>query len=202
MLRQKKVTKEKATPGLPVLRTSLCSSAKRAAAELALRAQTVLADFPRLACGARRRSRGPKSSQRLLHSQGFNPPQPFSLREKGWDEGGLAVAFEAHVRPPRNADRKGEVREHCLSPRRGRVAQRPFRSSTAGKPEGPAHRGRLFLGYFLLARQKKVTSCRATPGRISSLREKSKLDIHPFRQAQGRLRQPLCERQAFTPYAE
>jgi hypothetical protein len=24
--------------------------------------------------------------------------------------------------------------------------------------------GRLFLGYFLLAKQKKVTSCRATPG--------------------------------------
>ncbi len=26
-----------------------------------------------------------------------------------------------------------------------------------------AHRGRLFLGYFLLAKQMKVTSCRATP---------------------------------------
>ena len=47
----------------------------------------------------------------------------------------------APVRPPRNGDQKGEVREHCLSPRRGRVAQRPFWSSTAGKSEGPAHRG-------------------------------------------------------------
>src|ERR1700722_14245741 len=71
-----------------------------------------------------------------------------------------------HVRPPRNGDRKGEVREHCLSPRRGRVAQRPFRSSTAGKPEGPAHLGRLFFGYFLLAKQKKVTCCRAAPGEV------------------------------------
>jgi len=33
-----------------------------------------------------------------------------------------------------------------------------------GNPAGAANRGRLFFGYFLLARQKKVTSCRATPG--------------------------------------
>ena len=26
-----------------------------------------------------------------------------------------------------------------------------------------AHRGRLFFGYFLLAKQKKVACCRATP---------------------------------------
>src|SRR5579863_4872956 len=77
----------------------------------------------------------------------------------------MAEAF-APVRPPRNGDRKGEVREHCLSPRRGRVAQRPFRSSTAGKCEAPAHLGRLFFGYFLLAKQKKVTCCRATPGEV------------------------------------
>ena len=32
------------------------------------------------------------------------------------------------------------------------------------EPEGRRTWGRLFLGYFLLAKQKKVTSCRATPG--------------------------------------
>src|SRR5580698_552996 len=73
-----------------------------------------------------------------------------------------------HVRPPRNGDHAGEVGEDCLSPRRGRVPQPPAWSSTAGKPEGPAHLGRLFLGYFLLARQKKVTSRRATPGEFDS----------------------------------
>ncbi len=39
----------------------------------------------------------------------------------------------------------------------------PDRPSNAGNPEGAANRGRRFLGYFLLAKQKKVTSCRATP---------------------------------------
>jgi len=35
--------------------------------------------------------------------------------------------------------------------------------SPVRRPAGAANR-RLFLGYFLLATQKKVTSCRATPG--------------------------------------
>src|ERR1700689_4480162 len=91
----------------------------------------------------------------------------------------LAVGFGTHVRPPRNADRKGGVREHCLSPRRGRVAQRPFRSSTAGQPEGPAHLGRLLFGYFLLARQEKVTCSRAAPGdfELTSIEKGSALSI-------------------------
>jgi hypothetical protein len=82
--------------------------------------------------------------------------------------------FGPHARSPRNGDRKGEVREHCLSPRRGRVAQRPFRSSTAGKPEGPAHLGRLFFGYFLLAKQKKVAGRRAVPANFVTLRHRRK----------------------------
>jgi len=45
-----------------------------------------------------------------------------------------------------------------------RVAQPPDQSSNAENPEGMADRGRLFFGYFILAKQKKVTSCRATPG--------------------------------------
>jgi hypothetical protein len=35
--------------------------------------------------------------------------------------------------------------------------------SNGGNPEGAGRWGRLFFGYFLLAKQKKVTSCRATP---------------------------------------
>jgi len=33
-----------------------------------------------------------------------------------------------------------------------------------GNPEGAANWGRFFFGYFILAKQKKVISCRSTPG--------------------------------------
>jgi len=49
-----------------------------------------------------------------------------------------------------------------------RVPQPPDQSSNAGNPEGMTDWGRLFFGYFLLAKQKKVTSCRAAPGEVDS----------------------------------
>jgi hypothetical protein len=54
----KQSNQKKATPSPPPLRGSLRCSSNRAAAELALCAQTVLADFPRLACATRRWKRG------------------------------------------------------------------------------------------------------------------------------------------------
>jgi hypothetical protein len=51
-----------------------------------------------------------------------------------------------------------------------RVPQPPELSSNAGNPEGMADLGRLFFGYFILAKQKKVTSRRATPGELSAVR--------------------------------
>ena len=48
----------------------------------------------------------------------------------------------------------------------------PPESSSAGCPQrsvGTQTAGRLFFGYFLLAKQKKVTSRRATPGQQSSI---------------------------------
>ena len=47
-----------------------------------------------------------------------------------------------------------------------RVPQPPDQSSNAGHREAAANRGRLFFVYFILAKQKKVTSCRATPGEV------------------------------------
>jgi hypothetical protein len=44
-----------------------------------------------------------------------------------------------------------------------RVPQPPDQSSNTVHREAAANRGRLFFGYFILAKQKKVTSCRATP---------------------------------------
>ena len=65
----KKSNQKKATPGSPVLRTSLRCSPCRAAAQLALancaRAQTVLADFSRPSCAARRLSGGEPQSSRF-----------------------------------------------------------------------------------------------------------------------------------------
>src|SRR3989338_11636687 len=48
-----------------------------------------------------------------------------------------------------------------------RVAQPPGAMSSAGESVGPANRGGIFFGYFLLAAQKKVTSRRAAPGEFS-----------------------------------
>src|SRR4030067_3443766 len=47
-----------------------------------------------------------------------------------------------------------------------RVAQPPDQSSSAGPPAGAVNRGRLFFGYFILAKQKKVACCRATPAKL------------------------------------
>jgi hypothetical protein len=44
--------------------------------------------------------------------------------------------------------------------------RKPDQSSNAGYPAGAANRGRLFFGYFILAKQKKVTSCRSTTGGV------------------------------------
>jgi hypothetical protein len=40
----------------------------------------------------------------------------------------------------------------------------PATLSSAGQPKGPTNPGRLFFGFFLLAKQKKETCRRATPG--------------------------------------
>ncbi len=74
--------------------------------------------------------------------------------------------------PVRAAEQRRAVggSRRALSEPEGRVAQPPDRSSSAGQLSGsfiagqPANPGRLFFGYFLLAKQKKVTCRRATPG--------------------------------------
>jgi len=70
--------------------------------------------------------------------------------------------------PPSSAYQTGVVRRICSStwPRSGscEFMRRPVWLSNAGYRAAAANRGRLFLGYFLLATQKKVTSGRATPG--------------------------------------
>ncbi len=62
---------------------------------------------------------------------------------------------------------KSGIREaRCLSRRRVCADPRFCRSAQVARSEaqGPRQPGRLFFGDFLLAKQKKVTGCRATPG--------------------------------------
>jgi hypothetical protein len=43
---------------------------------------------------------------------------------------------------------------------------RPAVRATQGTPEGGGEEGRLLFGYFLLAKQEKVTGRRATPAKL------------------------------------
>ncbi|ADE11501.1 hypothetical protein Slit_1264 [Sideroxydans lithotrophicus ES-1] len=70
--------------------------------------------------------------------------------------------------PPSSAERPGVVRRICSStwPRSGscEFMRRPGRSSNAGNPQSGRRTGvAFFLVTFSLAKQEKVTSCRATP---------------------------------------
>jgi len=59
-----------------------------------------------------------------------------------------------------------------LSEPKASSSETPAGPSTAGCPgaqrRGRRQQGRLFFAYFLLARQKKVSSCRATPGLLAN----------------------------------
>ena len=86
--------------------------------------------------------------------------------------GGLEFCFSSPVRRLDQTQGSGGLGEHCSSSAvgrgvcgpLGRVAQPRLLAADRGNREAAANRGRLFLGYFLLATQKKVTSCRAAPG--------------------------------------
>jgi len=82
----------------------------------------------------------------------------------------------------------GEVGEDCPkratestnnSPRppARKFRSRPIASGNFGHPEGALHSGAFFFGYFLLGKQKKVTSRRATPGIGVGTAEKSALRL-------------------------
>ena len=81
------------------------------------------------------------------------------------------LLFSSHVHRLGRAQASGGLGEHCSSPAvgrgvcapPGRVAQPRLLVADRGNPAGAVNLGRLFLGYLLLAKQKKVTSCRAAP---------------------------------------
>jgi hypothetical protein len=83
-------------------------------------------------------------------------------------------AFHSPVRRLDQPQAGGDLGEHCSSPAvgrgvcapPGRVAQPRLLATVRGYPAGAVNRGRLLFGYFFLATQEKVTSCRATPGGV------------------------------------
>ena len=98
------------------------------------------------------------------------------------------AAFDlAFISPVRRIDQlqgSGGLGEHCSSSAvghvlcapPGRVAQPRLLVTDRWNPAGAANRGRLFFGYFPLAKQKKVTSCRATPDGFDLRNGKQQLD--------------------------
>ena len=101
----------------------------------------------------------------------LNPRSPV-----GWARSAHAVvlnfAFPSPVRRLDQPQVSGGLGEHCSSSAvgrgvcapLGRVAQPRLLAADRGNPAGAANRGRLLFGYFFLATQEKVTSCRAAPG--------------------------------------
>jgi hypothetical protein len=83
----------------------------------------------------------------------------------------IGIGFRYYSPPPvrlgRGAQAKADQGERLSEPKAS-SSETPLLPSTAGCPEaqrrGPRLSGRLFFGDFLLAKQKKVTCRRATPG--------------------------------------
>ena len=99
------------------------------------------------------------SREREPRQQGNAEACPCGLRYLSW-----VFLHSPLVNAPRSAGSGGSglaLSEPKASLARPRLDRAPQVARSAA--EGRRHQGRLFLGYFLLAKQKKVTGCRATP---------------------------------------
>jgi hypothetical protein len=158
LLRQKKVSKEKATlvSATPALRYGATCAARKARAgrKLALRAQTCVPLFPRFAAllGAATREWGAEDKQdtctgmvvganaRASGSYGCSVPHAIEAVPSSAALGGSGLAlFE-----------------------RSEFSQTPPDASSAGNREAARTQARLLFAYFLLAKQEKVSR---PPGR-------------------------------------
>ncbi len=157
---QEKVAKKKARPlRRPAMPGSLrCSGATGGCGTRPCGPQTVLAEIPRPACVARRSTWGPKGvaadrleqKTQLTGFYGRLAKTPISTVDRNFE-----TLFPQPSAASSSAGRAGVVGSHCLSRRRVH-ANRPAHRVAQGTPKGRRPRGRLFFGYFLLAKQKKV----------------------------------------------
>ncbi len=162
----------------PPLRGSLRCSPSRTAAELGLRPQTVLADFPRPGSATRRRKRGTSKTKTKFKNRTPCPGKARTDQNKNTTRNVRDFAFFEIPLLRRFvwAGQAGGVGEHCSSSAAacglcklsGRVAQPPSEWRGRRYPEGTAQWGGLLLGYLFLATQEKATSHRATPGKLCS----------------------------------
>ncbi len=173
--RQRKVPKRKATrwSGTPALRSGATCGARRkrglARTRLRLRQSLALIRF-RLRSSAQpdgwgARERGRVRNRAPAGSRKARPRIPES-----------AFIPKSRLTGPSSADGGGVKGGSCLSeassdaPRRNRAAQ-----VARSEAKGPGQSGRLFFGDFLLAKQKKVTCRRATPGLLAHPRPSPKV---------------------------
>src|SRR5271165_5908527 len=84
---------------------------------------------------------------------------------------------------------RGKSARTVRGPAGAEFRSRPHGRVPQGSPKGRRTWGRLFFGYFLLAKQKKVTCCRAAPGEVVfDLRHKANPPQSPF--SKGEVRNP------------
>jgi hypothetical protein len=166
LLRQKKVTKEKATrslgPFAVATGTLRCSEGPEILETSRLRRRRTSKIFIR-----------PLLRSSAQPGRGVRDEFGFGLRSLShWERAWLRTVRESGPEPSLTPSgcaeerRSRRIRDRaCLSA--ASLRESPAEPSTAGCPQrsvGTQTGGRLSLGYFSLAKQRKVTSCRATPG--------------------------------------
>ena len=152
LLRQRKVTKGKATPTGPVVlrTTALRCSTCRAAAKLGRYAPS---DTRGGTAPTRLRFSADPKGERRRHGD-FDLDAANSEVKRLTAERGQGVSPSV---TPRSADAAGAFRRGCLSERSERVPRRPVAASIAGQSRSDRHRrGRLLLVTFL-GEARKVT---------------------------------------------
>ncbi len=174
LLRQKKVSKEKATPGSAPLRGSLRYSANRAACQNSPAAQTRQADFPRPACVAQRLSRGPerrlcstnereidllrstakKGQKSNSHRPPSQPGRPAPPPDKG--EAGRGFSFSGPLRGAEQRRNAGGSRL-ALSEPQASLASRPTSRVAKGTGAAGTDPGSPFLWLLSFGEAKEST---------------------------------------------
>jgi hypothetical protein len=176
LLRQKKVGKEKATPLSVSLRFATgnlrCSgkAGVRRTRSTSLRSDSC-GPYPAFPCAPRHSQRGSGSTRRGASLCGVGncegPGSSFTWAERSDGPLGFPGRAQRWPDPPlwlrRGAQRFADQGSQLFE--RSEFCETPRNASTAGCPQlrcGSQTVGRLFFGYFLLAKQKKVTR---PPGR-------------------------------------
>ncbi len=175
LLRQRNLRKRKATRSLgpyASLQATCAAQLRRGSAELAFGSNSCGPD-PASICAARpsQDGWGAGTHTEYLKKQGHALACP--CLSWSWSSLPWGSVFALRTSPSwlgRGAQRQADQGSRLSEPKAS-SSETPLASSTAGCPKrsaGTQTAGRLFFGDFLLAKQKKVTGRRATPGQQPS----------------------------------